>query len=239
MSPGARDVLAAIACISMLGAALVAFGQVDLKRLLAYSTISQVGLHAGRAGHRAGARRRRRPRRSPTCSPTPASRPCSSWRPGRSRLVSGTTLLSGLSGGWRRTPLVAACFTLGLAALAGLPPLSGFWSKEAILGSAEARDAARRPAGGRGGSCWSSASSPAVVTAAYATRAWLLVVPARPAVQAADEAEAAELAAESRPADGGLSPTSSGCTVPDAMRWPLRRAGGADRLRRAGSRPAR
>ena len=43
LSPGARDVLAAVACISMLGAALVAFAQVDLKRLLAYSTISQVG----------------------------------------------------------------------------------------------------------------------------------------------------------------------------------------------------
>ena len=41
-------------------------------------------------------------------------------------------------GGLRRAmPVTFATMTLGLAALAGLPPLAGFFSKEAVLGAAE------------------------------------------------------------------------------------------------------
>jgi NADH-quinone oxidoreductase subunit L len=41
-APAARAVLAVVACASMLAAALAAFAQSDLKRVLAWSTISQV-----------------------------------------------------------------------------------------------------------------------------------------------------------------------------------------------------
>src|SRR4030095_13253745 len=44
LSDPARWVLAATTCLTMVGAAPLAFGQTDLKRLLAYSTISQVAV---------------------------------------------------------------------------------------------------------------------------------------------------------------------------------------------------
>ena len=41
-------------------------------------------------------------------------------------------------GGLRRAmPVTFATMTVGLAALAGLPPFAGFFSKEAVLGAAE------------------------------------------------------------------------------------------------------
>jgi NADH-quinone oxidoreductase subunit L len=212
-STGARDVLAAVACISMLGAALAAFGQVDLKRLLAYSTISQVAYMLAALA----------------IAPVDGAGP----GPGIAHLLAhagfkallflaagafaaatGTTLLSDLSGGWRRTPLVAACFTLGLGALAGLPPLSGFWSKEAILGSAE-------HAAGHGDQRVAAVFVlvvgilTSVVTAAYATRAWLLVVPLR-RVHPVDAAEPQDAPPLTDPAA-----EIHRAHVPDAMRWPL------------------
>ena len=147
-SPAARDVLAAIACVTMLGAALAAYGQVDLKRLLAYSTISQVAyMLAGLAiapvdGAGSG----------PGIAHLLAHAGFKALlflAAGAFAYLAGTTLLAGLAGGWRRAPLVAACFTLGLAALAGLPPLSGFWSKEAILGVGRRRCQTWGPAPGR------------------------------------------------------------------------------------------
>jgi NADH-quinone oxidoreductase subunit L len=220
-SPGARDGLAAIACITMLGAALAAYGQVDLKRLLAYSTISQVAyMLAGLA-----------------VAPVDGA----GVGPGIAHLLAhagfkallflaagafaylvGTTLLAGLGGGWRRAPLVAACFTLGLAALAGLPPLSGFWSKEAILGVAEhaAGHGDQRVAG------WFVLVVGIVtsaVTAAYATRAFLLVVPAprddREVGERAVETAVESAAGEDAATDVELAGPRR--ALPDAMRWPL------------------
>src|SRR5699024_10891419 len=70
--------------------------------------------------------------------------------------------------------LVAGLFTLGLASLAGLPPLSGYWSKEAVLGAAEE--------GAHGAHAWAAVLVLVVglltglVTAAYCGRTWWLVV---------------------------------------------------------------
>lgn len=72
---GARptlDVLAVVAALGMLGAALAALAQDDLKRVLAYSTISQLAYMAGALPPA------RTPPRSSTCSPTARSRRCSS-----------------------------------------------------------------------------------------------------------------------------------------------------------------
>ena len=43
-SDPARLVLAVVTAVTMVGAAVLAFGQSDLKRLLAYSTISQIAI---------------------------------------------------------------------------------------------------------------------------------------------------------------------------------------------------
>jgi NADH-quinone oxidoreductase subunit L len=212
-SPGARDVLAVIACVTMLGAALAAFGQADLKRLLAYSTISQVaymlaalaiapvdgaGVGPGIAHLLAHA----------------GFKALLFLAAGALAYLSGTTLLHGLAGSWKRAPLVAASFTVGLAALAGLPPLSGFWSKEAILGAAEhaARQGDLHVAG------WLvllTGIGTSAVTAAYATRAFLLVVPDRPVMEAASPAELEQDTATDVELAGPRR------TLPDAMRWPV------------------
>ena len=44
LSDPARLVLAVITAVTMIGAAIIAFGQSDLKRLLAYSTVSQIAI---------------------------------------------------------------------------------------------------------------------------------------------------------------------------------------------------
>lgn len=51
----------------------------------------------------------------------------------------GTRDLGRLGGVAQAMPLTAAVFTLGALSLAGVPPLAGFWSEEAILSAAVAR----------------------------------------------------------------------------------------------------
>ncbi len=206
-APGARATLAVVASVSMLGAALAALAQDDLKRVLAWSTISQVAYLLA------------------AIAVTPADLGSA---PSVLHLLSHagfkallflaagalahqvhTTSLAGLAGSWRRAPLVTVVFTVGLASLAGLPPLSGFWSKEAVLGAAE-------EAGGWTGQLVLVVGLvTGLVTAVYATRTWLLVVPA-----GAGSAELALVSADGgaeRAADGDLRPPEVGVGGPAAV----------------------
>ncbi|WP_279578945.1 NADH-quinone oxidoreductase subunit 5 family protein [Fodinicola feengrottensis] len=167
-APAALTVLAVLAGISAVGAALAALAAEDLKRLLAYSTISQVGLMlaALAVGGRLAA--------IAHLISHGAFKALLFLATGTVIVAVGSTLLARM-GGLRRTmpPLTCVCMTIGWAALAAVPPTAGFFSKDAILA------AAAQP---------SSVVSPAtavfvvgctmlttVVTAAYATRAWLLI----------------------------------------------------------------
>ncbi len=221
-APAARGVLAVLTAVSMVGAALVALAQDDLKRVLAWSTISQVAyLLAALA------------------VVPPALGPAS----GLTQLLSHagfkallflsagalahqvhTTAMSGLAGAWRRSPLVTATFTVGLASLAGLPPLSGFWSKEAVLGAAEEAS--------RGGSlAWAgwlvlvAGLLTGLLTAAYAARTFLLVVPARRAAAVELAPVSADGVAE-RGADGDVRPPDVP-PAPDAVLAPVAPVGAA------------
>ena len=179
-APAGQAALAVVASISMLGAALVALAQSDLKRVLAWSTISQVAYLLGGLAV------------SPTelgSAPSVLHLLSHAGFKALLFLAAGalahqlhTTDLADLAGAWRRSPLVALTFTVGLASLAGLPPLSGFWSKEAVLGAAE------QTAVDGGALAWAgwlvlvTGLVTGLVTAVYATRTWLLVVPARRSV---------------------------------------------------------
>lgn len=131
-----NHILMVVGTASIIVGALAALGQTDMKRLLAYSSISQVGyiiLALGAAGQ--------------------------GGTPGKLALagavfhlfnhaifksllfcnsaavedIVGTTDMLRLGGLGARMPLTSATSVVGLLSTAGIPPLSGFWSKLLII----------------------------------------------------------------------------------------------------------
>jgi NADH-quinone oxidoreductase subunit L len=85
----------------------------------------------------------------------------------------GTNTMAAMGGLRRGMPVTFWAMTIGLAALVGVPPLAGFWSKDEIISVAWAGHA-----GGPGSSwaawlVWLSAVLTVAVTGWYATRLWL------------------------------------------------------------------
>jgi NADH-quinone oxidoreductase subunit L len=169
-APAALAVAAVIAAISMLGAALAALAQDDLKRLLAWSTISQVGYMLGAVSVARDA-----------AGGAPAIFHLLSHAAFKSLLflvagcaiwLAGTGQLRRMGGLRRRRPYLSLLLGLGLAGLAGLPPLGGFWSKESVLTAAE-----QAASDGRwtGWLVYLSALVTTLVTGLYAGRAWAMV----------------------------------------------------------------
>jgi NADH-quinone oxidoreductase subunit L len=168
-APATLAVMAVIACISMLGAALAALAQDDIKRVLAYSTVSQLAymLSALAVGSSLAA--------TFHLLTHAAFKALLFLAAGSVIHAVGTNLMPDMGGLRRVMPLTFATMTVGLAALAGVPPFSGFVSKEAVLGAAE--ETARQ-----GGPAYSWTGwlvlvvglVTVVVTAAYATRLWLM-----------------------------------------------------------------
>ena len=130
--------------------------------------------------------------RSATCSPTRCSRRCSSSRSGwlRPRRRHRVVALRGGLGAAAASPYWS--LAVGLASLAGVPPLVGFFSKECVLVAAEEAPTRPRRAAWPGSSS-SRWSSPSALTAAYCMRAWLLTCSRR---------EAAEIERRTRPSSG-------------------------------------
>jgi NADH-quinone oxidoreductase subunit L len=134
LSDPARLLLAVLTAVTMIGAAVLAFGQSDIKRLLAYSTLSQIAIMLSAIAVAPAAE-----------GAGPAILHLMShamfkallflaigWL---SVLVVGTSALA-MSGGVRRHPQLAWPIGIGLLALAGVPPLVGFVSKEYVLAAA-------------------------------------------------------------------------------------------------------
>jgi NADH-quinone oxidoreductase subunit L len=130
-SQATLTVLALIASITMLGSALAALAQDDIKRVLAYSTVSQLAYMG--AGLAVGA---------PEASmffllAHGAFKALLFLCAGAVIHAIGTNSLREMGGLRGSMPVTFATMTIGLGALAGLPPLSGFFSKEAILSATE------------------------------------------------------------------------------------------------------
>ncbi|GGW32295.1 NADH-quinone oxidoreductase subunit 5 family protein [Streptomyces griseoloalbus] len=172
-SQAAMVVLAVMAAVTMTGSALAALAQDDIKRVLAYSTIGQLGymtgalavadrgaavfhllshgafkallfLAAGVIIHAAG-----------------------------TNSLAAMSRMSNLRG---RVPDAYWTMTVALLALAAIPPFSGFFSKEAVLGVAEhvvTGHTAHAPAAA-GWIVLLAGLLTALLTAAYAMRLWLL-----------------------------------------------------------------
>jgi NADH-quinone oxidoreductase subunit L len=167
-APIALAVLGALAAVTMLGAALAALAQDDLKRVLAWSTVSQLAyMTAGLAvgGYTAAVAH---------LLSHAAFKALLFLGAGALIHVVGSNLMSDMGGLRRALPTAFVTTTIGLAALVGLPPTAGFFTKEAVLGAAE--HAALGEAAVTAWVGWAvllSALATVAVTAAYATRVWL------------------------------------------------------------------
>jgi NADH-quinone oxidoreductase subunit L len=168
LAPTTLAVMAVIACVTMLGGALAALAQDDIKRVLAYSTVSQLAymLAALAVGSATAA--------SFHLLTHAAFKALLFLAAGSVIHAVGTNLMPDMGGLRRAMPVTFVTMTVGLAALAGLPPFSGFFSKEAVLGAAE--EAARHDGPVAAWAGWLVLVVGLLtvgVTAAYVTRLWL------------------------------------------------------------------
>ena len=167
------DVALIMGAITALGGALAATSQTDLKKVLAYSTISQLGYMVMAVG--AGA-----PMAAFFHLVTHAFFKASLFLCAGSvihHLAHGSAArdpqdMRQMGGLARSMPLVFACYTLSALALAGVPLLSGFLSKEQIL--SELWTAATRGSG-PAMIAWVAALIGIGLTAFYIARQWFLV----------------------------------------------------------------
>ncbi|SDD45612.1 NADH-quinone oxidoreductase subunit L [Glycomyces harbinensis] len=157
-------VVALVAAVTMIGAGLCALAARDLKGVLAWSTVSQVGFMFAGVAVAAG-------------DAALFHLVSHAAFKGLLFLTAGVVIaLAGTDGSLRATrlrpgdsPLAFWAMTIGLASMAGLPPLGGFYSKETVLGAAYE---AGTPAGVI--VFWAGVGA-SILTAAYAARLWLLL----------------------------------------------------------------
>lgn len=177
-SGAALVVLAVMAAVTMIGSGLAALAQDDIKRVLAYSTIGQLGYMSGAlaVGDRGAAVFH--------LISHGAFKAVLFLAAGVVIHAAGTNSLAAVSrmGGLaRRIPDAYWTMTVALLALAAIPPFAGFFSKEAVLVAAEHTamgDRTVAPAAA-GWTILVAGLLAAVLTAAYATRLWLLAFKGR------------------------------------------------------------
>ncbi len=129
LAPVTHEAVAAIAAFTLLFAASIALYQQDIKKVLAYSTLSQLGymlLGVGVGAYTAGVFH----------FLTHAFFKAALF------LAAGSVIhalnaeqdLRKMGGLWRKMPWTMAAFLAATLAISGIPPFSGYFSKEAILG---------------------------------------------------------------------------------------------------------
>ncbi|WP_435611591.1 NADH-quinone oxidoreductase subunit 5 family protein [Streptomyces sp. bgisy159] len=172
-SAAAMVVLAVMAAVTMTGSALAALAQDDIKRVLAYSTIGQLGYMTGAlaVGDRGAAVFH--------LLSHGAFKAVLFLAAGVIIHAAGTNSLAAMSrmSGLRdRVPDAYWTMTVALLALAAIPPFSGFFSKESVLGAAEHATGGHTEhvPGATGWIVLVAGLLTALLTAAYATRLWLL-----------------------------------------------------------------
>jgi NADH-quinone oxidoreductase subunit L len=131
LAPAAMATVTIVGALTALFAALIAFVQTDIKKVLAYSTVSQLGFMFVGVG-------------------------CGAWWAGILHLVTHAffkgclflgagsvmhgmgddTDIRNMGGLLGKMPWTALTFGISTLAITGFVPLSGFWSKDAILGNA-------------------------------------------------------------------------------------------------------
>jgi multicomponent Na+:H+ antiporter subunit D len=130
LTPALSQVLMWLGAISIVLAALLAVGQKDMKRMLAYSSISQVGYVvlglgigtplgiAGGLFHLLN---------------HAVAKGLLFLNSGSIQQATGTRNLEEMGGLAKRMPVTAATSLIGSLSISGVPPLGGFWSKLLII----------------------------------------------------------------------------------------------------------
>lgn len=172
-SRAALVVMAVMAAVTMVGSGLAALAQDDIKRVLAYSTIGQLGYMTGAlaVGDRGAAVFH--------LLSHGAFKALLFLGAGVIIHAAGTNSLaamSRMSGLARRIPDAFWTMTIALLALAAIPPFAGFFSKEAVLVAAEhaATGHSEFAPSAAGWLVLVAGVLTALLTAAYATRLWLM-----------------------------------------------------------------
>jgi NADH-quinone oxidoreductase subunit L len=187
-APAALTVLALVAALTMLISALYALFTHDLKRVLAWSTVSQLAYMFGAlsvGAYEAGVLH---------LLAHGAFKALLFLAAGAVVHAVGTTTMSAMGGLRDKLPDTFLTMTIGFGALAGVVPLVGFFTKDAVIGAAW-------EAGLHGHLVWpwvawvlfGSAVLTALLTVAYSLRAWLLVFFTPPGVAPAEQPAAEEL----------------------------------------------
>jgi NADH-quinone oxidoreductase subunit L len=129
LAPDVMVIVAAIGIFTAILAASIAFTQTDIKRVLAYSTLSQLGYMFAALGVGAFAA-------------AIFHLMAHGFFKGLLFLGSGSVIhavhdeqdMNKMGGLWRKVPITHWTMLVGTLAIAGIPPLAGFFSKDEILG---------------------------------------------------------------------------------------------------------
>jgi len=177
LTPDAKLFIAIIGLVTLTMAALIAVVQSDIKKVLAFSTLSQLGYMMLAMG-------------------------VGSWVGGTFHLIThaffkallflgaGSVIIAAhhhqelreYGGLWRKIPITAITFAIGVLAIAGMPGLSGYYSKDIILAHAGAF-ASLAAHEHHNAYYWLFFIIPALiasVTAFYMTRCWMLTFAGKP-----------------------------------------------------------
>ncbi len=181
LAPAAMATITIVGAVTSLFAAVIAFTQTDIKKVLAYSTVSQLGFMFIGVG-------------------------CGAWWAGVLHLVTHAffkgclflgagsvmhgmgdeTDIRKMGGLARKMPHTHWTFLVATIAATGIIPLSGFWSKDAILGNALF---SHNPAWHQVGPiAYAIGSLAALGTAFYMTRLYWLTFQGTPRTHAAEHA---------------------------------------------------
>ena len=165
----AHDAVAIIGAVTALFAATIAIVQTDIKRVLAYSTMSQIGymfLSVGIGADSAGL----------------FHLLSHAFFKALLFMAAGSVIhamndeqdMRKFGGLWRQMRATSICFLVGSLSLVGVIPFVGFFSKEQILGAAFTRPGALGP------TVWAIGFATALLTGFYTGRMWWIAFAGKP-----------------------------------------------------------
>jgi NADH-quinone oxidoreductase subunit L len=204
-APAAADTAAIVGCATLLVAGTIGLVMTDIKRVIAYSTMSQIGymiMAVGAGAYAAGLFHLM----------THAFFKALLFMAAGSIIgaMAGGQSLDKMSGFRRAMPFTFGCFVVGGLALSGVPPFSGFFSKDEILATVGAR-------GGWFDALYVAGYAGAFLTAVYTWRMIFRAFLGEPCAEAREleHGHLAHAEVPTNPANGEVEDTDVGFPGPE------------------------